>query len=159
MLLAETSPGRANQKSVPGLPHAAVTVPAEVCSASSPCAMVPLAWISTPAAWAVGLVLAGLVPFFAVPVPVPSVLVLALLAPVAAGTVDRVSAPGWVRVLSEVSALLPGVASRLTVARPVPVPPAAVPPAAAITASPMFRLPASPGPAQALVAELTAATV
>src|SRR5215831_4340105 len=49
MSAAVFCPGPTNQKSVPGLRHCAVaSPPALVCSASSPRAIDPLAWIITP---------------------------------------------------------------------------------------------------------------
>src|SRR5258707_5700688 len=49
MSATDFCPGPTNQKSVPGPWHCAVAIPPDVvCSASSPWAMDPLAWIITP---------------------------------------------------------------------------------------------------------------
>src|SRR5487761_1031982 len=133
---ADCWPGTANQKSVPGLPQLAVTTPpAEVCSASRPCAIVPVAWIITPPGWTTAA-------FFAVP---PGLAV----PPAAAGTPATDWAPGCDSVPTGLAAL-PGEDSLLITARPAPGCPAA-----ASTASPVLRLPVAPGAGQARAPTLT----
>ena len=123
-------PGPANQKSVPGLPQAAVGSPVPVvCSTSSPCASGPVAWMTTPpritvaaivwlagCCWVVfvaGPGLVFLVPCFCCAVLATRVWSVAILA-------SR-GAPGWLTV----STRPPGAAllvpdSRLTTAVPLP---------------------------------------
>src|SRR6266851_5285334 len=103
---ADCWPGTANQKSVPGLPQPAVTIPpAEVCSASRPCAIEPVAWIITPSGRTTAAFVRpeGLPPGPAEP-------------GAAAGTTDTDGAPGCDRVRSGPAAL-PAADSLLIVAR------------------------------------------
>src|SRR5260221_13261588 len=102
MSATDFCPGATNQKSVPGLGHCAVaSPPAAVCSASSPCAMDPLAWIITPPrAGPVGTAdpRAGLAPGVAPRARTG-----------ASGTLTSASWPGWVRTRRG-----PGVAAEPT---------------------------------------------
>src|SRR6266705_3298181 len=101
------APGPTNQKSVPGALHRAeIFPPGSTCSASSPRAIAPVAWITTPPAagvvttgWLVGdgdgdgvLPLAGALPWPGAAAACTSV-------------IDRV--PAWVRLASGAPVLAP----------------------------------------------------
>src|SRR5262252_2788629 len=120
------APGPANQKSVPGPPQRAETLPPDrTCSASNPLAIAPLAWITTPpgagtvaTGWLLGVGDGvgdedGVLPCAALPDAW-------CLAAGAARTPVTVRAPGWVRLARGAPVLAP---IRLTTARPVPVVP------------------------------------
>jgi hypothetical protein len=127
------APGPTNQKSVPGLSQRAETLPpGATCSASSPLAMAPLAWITTPpgagtvaTGWLAGVgdgeldgdgvLLCAVLPRVALPEAARW-----CAAAWAARTPVTVRAPGWVMLASGAAVFAP---IRLTTARPAPVVP------------------------------------
>src|SRR5215472_11484930 len=127
------APGPMNQKSVPApLQRAETLPPGATCSASSPLAIAPLAWTTTPPAagtvgtgWVVGVAdgeldgdgvwLCVVLPRAAVP-DADAWCVVALTA----RTPVTVRAPGWVTLARGAPVLAP---IRLTTARPAPVVP------------------------------------
>ena len=135
-------PGPTNQKSVPGDPQAAVgRLPVVVCSTSSPCAIAPLAWRTTPpriCVAAIELALACCVPDMGA--AVRSVVTVA----------DR-GLPGCV-TSSRGAVVAPD--SRLSTADPGVARP--VPGGAAIRAIPVPAAEAAPGAGQTRVTAVTA---
>src|SRR5690348_7586890 len=156
MCPTEKAPGPTNQKSVPGLPQRAETLPpGRTCSASRPLAIAPLAWITTPPA--VGTVATGwldgvgdgVLDGDGLPCAVLLCAVLPCVAAWTACTPVTVRAPGWVRLARGAPVLAP---IRLTTARPAPVVPG---PAMSATWEP--GAPARPGAGQARSTVLTGA--
>src|ERR1700731_1073032 len=106
---ALNTPGPANQNSVPGPAQRAATLPSVLCSASSPRAIDPLAWITTPpccgtavTTWlGAGLGVSGALPFgplVLAGVVLPCVVLCGFLALAGAGmprTLVSDSTPGW----------------------------------------------------------------
>src|SRR5689334_6755636 len=133
MCPTEKAPGPTNQKSVPGPPQRAETFPpGRTCSASSPLAIAPLAWITTPPAagtvatgWLVGAGDGVLVGDGALPCAVLACAalpdpVLPRVAAWTACTPVTVRAPGWVTLASGAPVLAPTL---LSTVRPAPVVP------------------------------------
>src|SRR6266567_4090594 len=150
------APGPTNQKSVPGALHRAeIFPPGSTCSASSPRAIAPVAWITTPPAagvvttgWLVGegdgdgvLPLAAGVLRLAGALPWPGA------AAVCTSVIDRV--PAWVRLASGAPVLAP---SRFSTALPDPAEAGL-----AISATGDPGAPARPGAGQARSTVLTGA--
>src|SRR6516164_7790960 len=127
------APGPTNQKSVPRPSQRAETLPPGMtCSASSPLAIAPLAWITTPPAagtvatgWLAGDADGvgdgdGVLPCAGLPCAALPDALRWRVAARAARTPVTVRAPGWVTLASGAPVLVP---IRLTTARPVPVVP------------------------------------
>src|SRR5690348_11226162 len=126
------APGPMNQKSVPGAPQRAETLPpGATCSASSPLAIAPLAWMTTPPA--AGTVATGRLAGVGDGEPDGDGVWLCVVLPRAvlpdadawctaltARTPVTVRAPGWVTLARGAPVLAP---IRLTIARPAPVVP------------------------------------
>src|ERR1700749_2383354 len=118
MCLTEKAPGPTNQKSVPGPSQRAETFPpGRTCSASSPLAIAPLAWITTPPG--AGTVATGwLVGVGDGEAEGDGFLLCAVSW--TARTPVTVRAPDWVTLARGAPVLTP---IRLTTARPAPVVP------------------------------------
>src|SRR5258707_4998078 len=144
MSATDFCPGPTNQNSVPGPWHCAVaSPPAVVCSASSPCAMDPLAWIITPPrAGPVGT---------AEPDALSSPRVTPRATTRAGGTSTSASRPGWVRTCTGAGvAAEPTGDNRAILASPGPA-------EAAASATPAAVEPLEPGAGQARTATDTVA--